>query len=183
MSTSEKCDAIIKEIEAGLSRIEESQMKNVIDAIIKAKKIFCIGAGRSKLVLSAFCMRLNHLGFEAYVAGGIPCPPVEQGDLVIAASGSGNTPSVLAILNRIKNTGAKIIIYTACPTPSISKVSDTIIEISAPSSLMHKENYASIQIMRTLFEQIVFIIGEGIIATLSEHMNLETIANRHTNLE
>ncbi|HJJ90205.1 MAG TPA: hypothetical protein O0Y05_04125, partial [Methanocorpusculum sp.] len=79
--------AIIKEIEVAVHSVDSDGIHVLIDSIKKADKIFCVGAGRSRLILSAFCMRLNHLGFSSYVAGNIPCPPAGNGDLIIRATG------------------------------------------------------------------------------------------------
>ncbi|QQO09444.1 SIS domain-containing protein [Breznakiella homolactica] len=174
---------ILQEIHTGFSQLPESGVDNLISQIRKARRVFCVGAGRSRIMLSAFCMRLNHLGIEAYVAGNIPCPPASAGDLVIAASGSGTTPSVVAILKRAKEAGAAVVMFTAAATPELRDTADTIIEIQAPNGLINKNSPESTQLMRTLFEQIVFIAEESIIAILSKGIPVEEIAKRHTNLE
>ena len=53
-----------------------------------------MGAGRSGLAAKAFAMRLMHLGFNVYLVGETTTPAVQPDDLVIAVSGSGETPSI-----------------------------------------------------------------------------------------
>ena len=171
---------ILIELGDNFSRLLPSQVTPFLAEIKQAKRIFCIGAGRSRIILSAFCMRLNQLGLESYLAGNIPCPPALKGDLVIAASGSATTPSVNAILKRAKDAGARIVLLTATKDHDLGGLIDLPINIHAPNGLVNKD---SKQPMRTLFEQICFILYESIIAVLSMNIAPEEIAARHTNLE
>lgn len=174
---------IMKEIREGLEKIDETQVEALIREICRAKRIFCVGAGRSKSILRAFCIRLNHLGLEAYEAGGIPCPPITPNDILIASTGSGSTVTVLALLRRAKEEGARNIVFTANDNEEIRSLADEIILITAPSGLLNREDNRSKQLMRTLFEQIVFILQESIISILSSRMPVDEIVRRHTNLE
>ena len=174
---------ILEELNNSFSKLLPSQVDQFINEIKRANRIFCVGAGRSRIILHVFCMRLNHLGMEAYVAGNIPCPPAQKDDLIVAASGSGTTPSVNAILKRAKKAGARIALLTASPAQNLADIVDITVDIQAPTGLVNKENQASMQLMRTLFEQVCFILYEGTIAALSTSISSEEIAARHTNLE
>ena len=44
--------------------------------ILGAGRIVCYGLGREGLMIRAFCMRLMHLGLEAYMAGDVTTPPI-----------------------------------------------------------------------------------------------------------
>lgn len=178
------CIAITREIENAVMEIDERKICSLIASIRGAGNIFCVGAGRSKIFLTAFCMRLNQLGFKAYVAGNVLCPPAGVGDLVISVTGSGTTPTVIAILERAKKAGAYIAVFTAdSVSAQLADIADNIITIDAPSTLMHENERKSNQVMRTLFEQTAFISQEAIISMLSEGMDEKEIVGRHTNLE
>jgi 6-phospho-3-hexuloisomerase len=174
---------ILEEMNKSFNKLLPPQTAQLLEEIKQAKRIFCVGAGRSRIILNAFCMRLNQLGLESYVAGNVPCPPAKKGDLIIAASGSATTPSVNAILKRAKESGAKITLITASSDHNLSGISDHVVTIIAPCELVNKDSQESRQIMRTLFEQVCFILYEGIIAALSTNIPPEEIASRHTNLE
>ena len=174
---------IINELTSSLNKLLPAQAEQFMEEIKRAKRIFCVGAGRSYIILNAFCMRLNQLGMEAYVAGNVPCPPAQKGDLIIAASGSGTTPSVNVIVKRAKEAGARIALITASRDHNLAGIVDLEIVIQAPNGLVNKENQESRQLMRTLYEQVCFILYEGIISALSENIPPEEIAARHTNLE
>jgi 6-phospho-3-hexuloisomerase len=173
-------NGVLREISSGFNKLAFPQIGLLVEEIRTAKRIFCIGAGRSRIMLTTFCMRLNHLGFEAYMAGNIPCPPARKGDLVIAASGSGDTPSVFAVLKRAQADGARIALLTAADGKN--EEADLVVTIAAPNGLINKDGESG-QLMRTLFEQILFILGETLIMVLSEAIPVEEIAARHTNLE
>ena len=174
--------SIIGEISDTFAQIDIAQVEILIQKIRSAKNVFVIGAGRSKIMLEAFCMRLNHLGYNAFVAGNIPCPPAEKGDLIVAASGSGETPSIIAVLERLKKVGVDIFLFTAAPNPIPQNVADTVLRIPTAYTL-DGTGGCSRQLMRTLFEQVVFIIGEVIIEKMSGDIPVEQIIKRHTNVE
>ena len=58
---------IISEISSVLEEIDENTVEEIITEILKANKIFIVGAGRSGLVGKAFAMRLMQIGFKVYV--------------------------------------------------------------------------------------------------------------------
>ena len=47
-------------------RLDEAEIEALMAAIIRAKRVFCIGAGREGLSTRAFAMRLMHLGKDAH---------------------------------------------------------------------------------------------------------------------
>jgi 6-phospho-3-hexuloisomerase len=174
--------AILDELTTCYNKLSPFLAEQLMEEINQAKRVFCVGAGRSRIFLEAFSMRLNHLGKESYIAGNIPCPPARNGDLVIAASGSGATPSAIVILKQAKEAGARVALLTASPIQHLEGTVDLAINIVAPNGLVNG-NGGSRQLMRTLFEQTCFILEETLIAALSAGVPPEEIAARHTNLE
>jgi 6-phospho-3-hexuloisomerase len=184
MEIKQECMMILEEISGCIQNIDTSQIDLLIREIPRAKRIFCIGIGRSGFLIQTFCMRLNHLGFHAYLLGGVPCPPAEPGDLIIAASGSGETLGIIAVLQKAQQIGAKIVIITATTENSVFAYGDIIIQIRAPSGLIHDRKQSD-QPMRTLFEQTAFIVYESIVLLLKNYCNIteEEMAQKHANLE
>ncbi|WP_319757023.1 SIS domain-containing protein [uncultured Sphaerochaeta sp.] len=173
---------ILHEISLHFENLNFIQLESLAKQIMKADAVFLLGAGRSKLMLSTFCLRLNHLGITSYIVGEIPCPPTTPKSLIIAASGSGKTCSIMSILNKQKQLGTNIFLITANNEDSFEEYADNILRIDVPNSLF-KKLPGSNQLMRTAFEQIVFLIGESIVYELSQDIPHDTIASRHTNLE
>lgn len=176
---------LLLEVTGAVRCVQESDLHALVDELERAKKIFCVGAGRSGILLQAFCMRLNHLGFEAYMAGGLPCPPVSQGDLIVVASGSGQTRSVAAIVAQGRGAGARVAMFTARNPQSDAIQADVVIHISAPTQLVNHESQVSRQPMRTLFEQTLFVLCESVVWGLKAKNGIgeAEMAARHANLE
>ncbi len=178
---------ILKEINECLVRVDDPQVKDMIDAIIHSKKIILVGAGRMGLILQTFCARLNHLGFPAFMAGVIGCPPIGKKDMLFVASSSGETPTVREIALAAHKAEAKIFTVTANTTSTIARISSGYLYLQAPSSLTCRENNVlkSLQPMKTLFEQSLFILLESLVLCLLERtgQNAEDLVKRHANLE
>ncbi|MFL9921969.1 SIS domain-containing protein [Paraburkholderia fungorum] len=176
---------ILDEIQASLRGVNPADLKALVAEIERAPKVFCLGAGRSGILLQAFCMRLNHLGYEAFMAGGLPCPPVGADDLIIVASGSGETRSVSAVLEQGRLAGARVALFTARRPSARSMVADVTVAIPAPTGLVNREHPQSLQPMRTLFEQAFFLLCEAIVCWLKKKKGIgeEEMAQRHANLE
>lgn len=175
---------ILEEVATTIGAVDERGLDALVAELEAAGRIFCVGAGRSGILLQAFCMRLNHLGFEAYMAGGLPCPPVAKGDLLVVASGSGETRSVAAIVDQGRCAGARVAMFTARAHSGVIDA-DVSIVISAPTMLVNDNPSASHQPMRTLFEQVVFVLCEAVVWSLKAKNGIgeDEMARRHANLE
>ena len=176
---------ILDEIQASLREVNVADLDALVAEIERAPKVFCLGAGRSGILLQAFCMRLNHLGCAAYMAGGVPCPPVGANDLIIVASGSGETRSVSAVLEQGRLAGARVALFTARRSRARSMAADVTVVIPAPSGLVNREHPQNLQPMRTLFEQGFFLLCEAVVCwlKLKKGIGEEEMAERHANLE
>ncbi|MGF7131379.1 6-phospho-3-hexuloisomerase [Paraburkholderia sp. EB58] len=176
---------ILGQIQASLQGVSSAELAALVAEIERAPRVFCLGAGRSGILLQAFCMRLNHLGFEAYMAGGLPCPPVGADDLIIVASGSGETRSVSAVLEQGRSAGARVALFTARRSGVRSMAADVVVIVPAPTGLVNNGHPQNLQPMRTLFEQAFFLLCEAIICWLKMKKGIgeEEMAQRHANLE
>ncbi len=116
----------IKKVAIGL---DTESVMNLVDGIMGAKKIFLLGAGRSGLVAKAFAMRLMHMGFDVYVVGETTTPAVHPEDLVIAVSGSGETPSIANPGVIAKKIGSKLATITSNRNSTLGKISDVVVVV------------------------------------------------------
>ena len=71
MSTTRHLTKVIEELSDSIKLISEKESESLVNEILKAKKIFVTGAGRSGLMGKAFAMRMMHMGFDAHVIGEI----------------------------------------------------------------------------------------------------------------
>lgn len=178
------CGTIITEIRSTVERVCDTEVEDFIALLLRSRRIFCLGSGRSGIILQCFCMRLSHLGLQAHWVGSPNCPPATPEDALVVCSGSGKTASVISIMQRAKALGVRIALLTAAESSDACPIADTIIHIQAPAELMNT-NSISMQPMRTLFEQAAFVVCETVVAILQARLNIreEEMAKRHANLE
>ena len=72
--------AVADELSRTLTAISPAQMEQLADAILKAKRVFVAGAGRSGMMARCFVMRLMHMGLQAYMVGEVVTPGIAAGD-------------------------------------------------------------------------------------------------------
>lgn len=158
-------------------QISEDAVEKTYSIINSHRRIFVYGAGRSGLMMKAFAMRLAQSGRTVYVVGESVTPAITKDDLLILASGSGKTPSVLRYADTAKSIGAEICGLTASPHSPLAKLSDMTVNFSAPT----KDSETHDSIMGTLFEQSVLLFCDTVIEALGE--DVEQMRARHANLE
>lgn len=181
----ENCKLIVSEINNLLDLLNEKDSDDLYNQIQKAKSLFLAGAGRSKLMLQAFGMRLMHLGFKVYIVGDVTTPAITSDDLLIIASGSGETLSLVNIANKARKINAKISLITTNPNSSIAKVADNVVVFSTSTPKIEDVKPLSIQPGASLFEQTLLIYFDSFIYTYMSNNNIELnkIMEKHANLE
>ncbi len=111
------------------SKLDTGSVTALVNGILCSKRIFLMGAGRSGLAAKAFAMRLMHMGFNVYVVGETTTPAVQVEDLVIAVSGSGETPSIANLGAIAKRIGSKLVTITSNNDSTLGKISDIVVVV------------------------------------------------------
>ena len=191
---------IINEIEDTIKSIPENQTKQLINQIIKAERIFLIAIGRVNLSLQCFGKRLSHLGFKVELVGSLTEKPATKKDLLIVASGSGESIIPLIITKKAKKIGCKILHITSAKKSTIRKIADYVVEIKSPIKpekhslkVNQRESLSdsaskrkkSIQPMSTIFDQVLHIYGDLVAIQIINKMKINKINlwKFHANLE
>lgn len=177
---------IIGELNQATSQIQEDQAKDFIELIQKANKVFLAGAGRSGLASKAFAMRLMHMGVDAYVVGETNTAPLEEGDLLVVGSGSGETKSLIPIVDKAKDLGGQVALVSINKKSAIGDLSDLVVELpGATKDQSNKDDISTIQPMGSLFEQTLLVFFDAVILKYMELNHLETdkMYGKHANLE
>ena len=168
--------------------------------MLKAKRVYVAGAGRSGLIARAFAMRLLHLGYEVYVVGETVTPALEPGDTMVVFSGSGETVSMATFCATVKELGGTICLITASPQSKISRIADCIVNLGDltgyycgdQSSFEIRQvtgQYRSISSafapLGTLFETLALIFSDAVISALMEAKKEDAgeLKGRLTNME
>jgi 6-phospho-3-hexuloisomerase len=186
MKVREYAKAIHREIEGALSALDPGSCDELAESILRSKRIFLAGMGRSGLIIRSFAMRLMHMGLVAHVIGETTTPAIEKGDLLLIGSGSGETESLLAMAGKAKTLGIDVVLITVHPASSIAEHAGLVVRVPAttPKS-SHPSAVVSIQPRGSLFEQTMFLVCESVVLRLMEMrgMDAEGMFLRHANLE
>jgi len=176
---------ILAELDHVLSTVKTEDVEILIAEILKAKTIIVFGAGRVGMAIRGFGMRLGHLGFHAFTLGDSTVPHIGQGDLLLLASGSGETQTVYDIAVLGKKNGARLCIVTGRMDSRIGALADTLVLLKAPSKVDSSESFLSIQPMTTLNEQCLQIFFDTVVLMIMEKTQQQPtdLWARHSNLE
>ncbi|MEM0044043.1 MAG: 6-phospho-3-hexuloisomerase [Sulfolobales archaeon] len=172
----------------------EKAVKLLVDTYNRGKMVLVMGAGRSGLIGRGFAMRLMHLGFRVYVLGDTIVPPVREGDLVIAISGSGRTKLIVTAAEAAKSVGAKILTITSFPESPLAQISDVVVVVPGRTKVSAEEDYFARQILGiheplaplgTLFEDTTMVFLDSLIVRLMQELNVseKDMSRRHANIE
>lgn len=187
MKASDLSAAITAELRQTLSHISDVQADTLAQKICTAPRIFLAGAGRSLLMIRACAMRLMQLGFTVYVPGEVVTPSIQKGDLLILASGSGETATVALMAQKAKAVGAELALITIVPDSTIGRLADLVIPVEATSTKVAENKQASIQLGGSLFELAVLLLLEAVVMLVVDKKGITDpnglLMKNHANLE
>ena len=177
---------ILGELTRNAEQIRQKELEGFADQIQKAKRVFVAGAGRSGFVARAFSNRLMHLGLTVYFVGEPTTPSIQEGDLLVIASGSGETGSLKVMAQKAKKQGASLATITIFPQASIGSLADAVIAVpgSTPKSEL-ADTAVSVQPMGNAFEQMLWLICDTVVIILMKRLGRteEEMFALHANLE
>ena len=173
--------AVLSELKTILSAVEEKQTDALTDEICLANLVYLAGAGRSRLMLCAFAMRLMHLGLTVHMVGEVTAPAIGKNDLLIVASGSGETASMKNVVQKAKEAGARVALLTASPSSALAN--DAHLRVILPANGAG----SSVQIGASAFEQSLLLLGDTLIVLLADKLHIADpqafMRSRHANWE
>jgi len=192
--TKRAMEEILDHVRAIARNTDSAEVDKFIDTILKSKRVFVAGAGRSGLVGKAFAMRLMHLGMDVYVVGETITPALRAKDALLAISGSGETDLIVETAKIGEKIGAKIISITSYPNSPLAKLSDAVVilpgrkEVASIADYMKRElfgEYAPLAPLGTLFEVGAMVFLDGVIAALMIKLGKkeEDLKARHATIE
>lgn len=185
---------ILEDLRQVLQQVDEKEIDNFVKALLDARRIFIVGAGRSGLVGRAFAMRLMHLGIEVYVVGETITPAIREGDLLVAISGSGRTSFPLVAAETSKRLGAKVFAITSDKNSPLARCSDYVLLVKGRTKDNAVRDYISRQLagehppltpLGTLFELSTSILLDAVIYKIISMLGIseKEMLERHSNLE
>lgn len=178
-------NTVLNELNEILLTVDEESTKILIDEILKSDKVFFVGVGRVLLSLKSVAKRLAHLGIDTHIVGEITEPAIRKGDLLIAASGSGESIFPKEIAKKAKSLGAKVIMIGSNKESALAKAADIMVRVPTNTKMNCPDEIKSSQIMTSLFEQFLLIYGDIIAKMIvdSKNIDISSLWECHANLE
>lgn len=185
MHTTEYAARIGEELNEALRALPLAASEQLAERILASRKIFVAGAGRSGLMARAFSMRLMHLGLESFVIGETASPGFGPQDLLIAGSGSGETKTLIAIMEKAKSLGGTAAVVTINPDSTLGRLADLVVKLPGATKDKTADAETTIQPMGSLYEQTLLLFFDAIILRMMEKRGLNSAAmyGNHANLE
>ncbi len=148
------------------------------DALVGARRVFLLGAGRSGLAARSFVIRLRQLGREAYFVGesATPCPASD--DLVILCSASSRTTGPVAIARKMLERKIPLAVVTADDHGASWPKEATVVTIPVAGRAVAGP-------LGTVFELALQLLFDGLVNDLMARLRVTEAAMRvsHTTLE
>ena len=169
---------LISYCEQAIESIDETQKDKLIDAIVKSRRIFIYGSGRSGLIGQLFAVRLVQLGFDVHFVGEMTTPIITKDDLTLLISYTGKTSSVVQTAEIAKNiVGSEVISVTGVKNSNLAKTSDVAIVLDVTTD----DNTSKIAPLGTVFEDSAHIFFECVICDIMSKMGIteEEMRGRH----
>ena len=177
---------ILSEIGRVLAAVPLRTTDRFAAEILRARRIFVTGQGRSGLMGKAFAQRLMQMGLTVYAADEVTTPAIARGDLLVVCSGTGETPINLLRVRIARRVRATVVVITARPRSSLTELAHHCIRLGArvgPEASWHATR--SIQPIRSLFEQALLIYLDAVVLSLMGRLGARSgrMRKRHANLE
>lgn len=166
------------------SVVSSSELDALVRLIEGAEGVFVLGAGRSGIALRMTAMRLMHLGLNVHVVGDVTAPSIGPGDVLLTASGSGTTESIVRAAQRASDAGASVGLITTSETSPLAEIAEVKVLVPAAQKL-DRSAASSSQYAGSLFEQVVVVVGDGVFHALWQRQgsSADELWPRHSNLE
>lgn len=158
-----------EKLQENLRLINFDDFKKLEEHVKRANRIFITGKGRSSFVGMMFAMRLLQKGYKVYfisIEMTDLIPPIGEGDLLIAISGSGETTEVLTVARATKESKGTVVAITSWEDSSLGKTADETIKIvgrekSAEQSFVGREVKGTLEPPGAYFEILSTIVLES----------------------
>ncbi len=174
---------------------QSDKVERIVDAVIKADRIFTIAAGRSELMMRSIGIRLMHEGYDVFRIGESYTPAMgndpKRKDILLVFTGSGKTRVVLRAETVAKEKGVPI--FGVCSNPQSEAVdiagAENMIFTKGkkifPDNAVPPEEDQPINFLQTKSEFKAFCVGELIVNSIAKAKGLreDDFRKRHANTE
>ncbi len=129
--------AAIKAVRAQLDGVFDQVVETIVDALSRRGKIVIVGIGKSGNVGHKIAATLTSTGSTSVVLNSVDALHgdvgiVNDGDVVLALSYSGESEELLNLLPALKRFSVKIISMTGVPKSALARHSDLVLNVHVP---------------------------------------------------
>ncbi|MDB6020432.1 MAG: KpsF/GutQ family protein [Pedosphaera sp.] len=129
--------AALKNVRALLDESFDAAVELVVDTLRRRGKIVVIGIGKSGNIGRKIAATLTSTGSTSVVLNSVDALHgdlgiVNDGDLIIALSYSGESDELLGLLPALKRFSVKIISLTGSPKSALARYSDVVLNVKVP---------------------------------------------------
>jgi ribulose-phosphate 3-epimerase len=176
---------IVTEIGSVLDQVDPAEVDRLVGELIGARRVFIHAVGRVLMSLECLGKRLNHLGIDCQVVGAMDEKPIGPQDVMLIASGSGESRLPAEIARISKTKGARLALITSASDSTIKAISHVVVHLPCPTKKEPTRGVKSIQLMSTLFDQSLHIFSDVLALQIQQCKQLshEAVWQRHANLE
>ena len=129
--------AALKAVRSHLDSAFDAAVETAVDALRQRGKIVVIGIGKSGNIGQKVAATLTSTGSTSVVLNSVDALHgdlgiINDGDVVLALSYSGETDELLSLLPALKRFSVKIIAFTAGTRSTLARHSDVVIDVRVP---------------------------------------------------
>lgn len=174
----QRVEAYVRAVQQALDSVPEETHTAFVQEVLSAGQIVVAGRGRSGMMGRAFARRLGQMGLRVWGLDDTTVPRLGSGDLLIACTGSGETPTVLSLLRTARSGGARVLVVTRKPARA-ETAADVVVELPVPPS------GGKVFPLGTLFEASLLAYLDQVVVDLVAALGAteSDLGARHTNLE
>jgi DNA-binding MurR/RpiR family transcriptional regulator len=133
---------------------DPDKQETIVREIKSARKIVFVAKGRVGLACKMFMQRLVQSGHEAYHSEDLQVPRVDNRDLIVFVTASGNTASSYAYIDIAKKTGARTMSITFNPSGRICQETDLTISYKESELPLLMKSYHELGFIY-IFERLI----------------------------
>ncbi len=156
----ETAQCILMENKYVIEHLDSGEVDRLILELQKSRRVFFFAVGRVFLSLQCFGKRLGHLGIDCQLVGSMNEKPIGPEDLMLIASGSGESKLPVQIAQIAKSKDARLGLITAARASTIKSISDFAVHLPCPTKNDSANGIESIQPMTALFDQSLHLFGD-----------------------
>lgn len=176
----------IEDLTQVLRGVSTDEMQAFEDALLKSRRVFVTGLGRTGLMARGFAMRLMHLGRRVYHVGDVITPAIRQRDLLVICTRTGGSKILLHYIEIARRAKARVAVVTSRPDNPVAEAANVVLTLSdEPVLARRREGGTPGHPLGSLFEQALLVVLDQVVMSLMERLELTEgdLAKVHTTFE